>query len=285
MKEIAMTTVAVLGAGALGGAMAVRLAEGGYDVRLWNRTASRAEDVAAGSDKVTAAPTVAEAAAEADVVLTVLRDGPAVASIAEEMLQAMRPEAIWAQVSTVGPVMAQSLRESAASHGIGFLDAPVSGSTPQASQGALLWLVSGQDNAVGIARPVLERLGKEVRVVGGDLEASALKLAVNTWLAASTVAIADVLKVCDALGVSHEEMVTTLQATPLAMPFAFAKIDLMEKREYPAGFAVDLALKDVDLTLADGKLDLPFLEAVQERLKAAISAGHGRDDVAAVYEG
>jgi 3-hydroxyisobutyrate dehydrogenase len=68
------------------------------------------------------------------------------------------------------------------------------------------------------------------------------------------------------------------------MPYAFAKIDLIEKRQYPLGFAVDLALKDVDLTLENAKLKLPFVEAVRERLKATVDAGHGREDVAAVYE-
>lgn len=161
----------------------------------------------------------------------------------------MNSDAIWVQVGTVGPVDAHKLRDTAANHGITFLDAPVSGSTPQAQQGALLWLVSGQAAAVNIARPVLERLGKEISLVGAGLEASALKLALNTWLAASAVAIADVLKVCDTLEVPHETLVRTLQTTPLASPFAFAKIDLMEKQQYPAGFAVDLALKDIELDL------------------------------------
>lgn len=279
-----MTTVAVLGAGALGAAIATRLGEGGFDVCLWNRTAARAESVAAETDRVVAAGTIATAVADADVVLTVLRDGPAVAAVAEEMLAAMRPDAVWVQVSTVGPAEARKLRDTAAAHGIAFLDAPVSGSTPQAQQGALVWLVAGPEAPVNLARPVLERLGKEIKVVGAEVEGSALKLALNTWLAASAVGIADVLKVCDALDLPHETLVNTLQATPLAMPYAFAKIDLIEKRQYPLGFAVDLALKDVDLTLENAKLKLPFVEAVRERLKATVDAGHGREDVAAVYE-
>jgi 3-hydroxyisobutyrate dehydrogenase len=264
--------------------MATRLAEGGFDVCLWNRTAARAEEVAAESGRVVAARTVAVAVADADVVLTVLRDGPAVAAVAEQMLPAMNSDAVWVQVSTVGPVDAHTLQNAAASHGITLLDAPVSGSTPQAQQGALLWLVSGQAAAVNIARPVLERLGKEISVVGAGLEATTLKLALNTWLAASTVAIADVLKVCDTLEVPHETLVRTLHSTPLAMPFAFAKIELMEKQQYPTGFAVDLALKDIELTLQNAKLRLPFLEAVRDRLTSTVRAGHGRDDVAAVYE-
>jgi 3-hydroxyisobutyrate dehydrogenase len=279
-----VTNVAVLGAGALGAAIAARLSEDGFDVRLWNRTLARAERVAAESDRVVVAGTAAAAVEDADVVLTVLRDGSAVAAVAEEMLPAMRSAAVWVQVSTVGPAAARKLRDAALSRGIPFLDAPVSGSTSQAHQGALVWMVAGPEAAVNVARPVLEGLGQEIEVVGAAEEASALKLAINTWLASSAVAIADVLKVCDALDLPHETLVSTLQAGPLAMPYAFAKIDLMEKRQYPLGFAVDLALKDVDLTLENAKLKLPFVEAVRERLKSTVDAGHGREDVAAVYE-
>jgi 3-hydroxyisobutyrate dehydrogenase len=279
-----VTTTAVLGAGALGAAMAARLSEAGCDVYLWNRTPARAEEVAGEADRVIAAATIPAAVADADVVLTVLRDGPAVAGVAEEMLPAMRSDAVWVQVSTVGPAHAQTLREASASQGIAFLDAPVSGSTAQVQQRSLVWLVAGEEAAVDIARPVLEMLGKEIQVVGTGAEASSLKLAINTWLAASAVAAADVLKVCEALEVPHETLVRTLKATPLAMPYAFAKIDLMEKRQYPLGFAVDLALKDVDLTLESAKLELPFVEAVRQRLKSTVETGHGREDVAAVYE-
>jgi 3-hydroxyisobutyrate dehydrogenase len=279
-----VTNVAVLGAGALGAAIAARLSEDGFDVRLWNRTLARAERVAAESDRVVVAGTAAAAVEDADVVLTVLRDGTAVAAVAEEMLPAMRPAAVWVQVSTVGPAAARKLRDAALSRGISFLDAPVSGSTSQARQGALVWMVAGPAAAVNVARPVLEGLGQEIEVVGAAEEASALKLAINTWLASSAVAIADVLKVCDALDLPHETLVNTLQAGPLAMPYALAKIDLMEKRQYPLGFAVDLALKDVGLTLENTKLELPFVEAVRERLQSTVDAGHGREDVAAVYE-
>jgi 3-hydroxyisobutyrate dehydrogenase len=254
------------------------------NIRLWNRTRDRAEKVAAGTGRVIVAATIPVAVADADVVLTVLRDGTAVVAVADELLSAMRPDAVWVQVSTVGPADAHRLRDAAIRHGISFLDAPVSGSTAQALQGSMVWLVAGPEPTIGVVRPVLERLGTEITVVGAAEEASALKLVINTWLSASAVAIADVLKVCDALEVPHETLVRTLKATPLAMPFAFAKIDLMEQRHYPVGFAVDLALKDVDLTLEDAQLELPFLEAVRERLKSTVDAGHGREDLAAVYE-
>jgi 3-hydroxyisobutyrate dehydrogenase len=78
--------------------------------------------------------------------------------------------------------------------------------------------------------------------------------------------------VCDGLDIPHETLVRTLQATPLGMPYAFSKIQLMEKHQYPAGFAVDVALKDLELTLQTAKLRLPFLEAVRERLKATVRA-------------
>lgn len=279
-----MTTVAVLGAGALGSAMAARLGQDGFKVRLWNRTAAKAEEAAAAAVGVEAAGTVAAAVADAAVVLTVLRDGHVVRDVAVELLPAMAEGSVWVQASTVGTEAAHRLRELADDHGVAFLDAPVSGSTPQAQQGALVWLVAGEESVLTQVRPVLDCLGSAVQHVGAASEGSALKLAINTWLASSAVGIANVLGVCDALGVPHATLVDALKAGSLSMPYAFAKIAAADAGEYPAGFPLELALKDVDLTIADAKATGPFVQALRDRLQAGVDAGHGREDVAAVYE-
>jgi 3-hydroxyisobutyrate dehydrogenase len=112
-----------------------------------------------------------------------------VAAVAEEMLPAMRPAAVWVQVSTVGPAAARQLRDAAASHGISFLDAPVSGSTSQAHQGALVWMVAGPEAAVNVARPSWRAWARKSRSSALP-RSQRLKLAINIWLASSTAAIA-----------------------------------------------------------------------------------------------
>jgi 3-hydroxyisobutyrate dehydrogenase len=273
--------VAVLGAGALGAAMAIRLGETDHDVRLWNRTVERAQAVADEAVGVTAVTQAGDAASGASVLLTVLRDGEAVAQVMGQAITRMDPDAVWVQASTVGPLSASSLADLAHHHGIAYLDAPVSGSTTPARSGKLVWLVAGDDRALRRAQPVLGDLGSSVLHVGTGVEGSSLKLAVNAWMTAATVAMSDVLGMCDGLGIGHDSFVDALEAGPLAMSYALQKLQLMDERSYEPGFTVELALKDIDLARASVALS-PLLQAVRDRLARTVADGHGTDDLAAV---
>jgi 3-hydroxyisobutyrate dehydrogenase len=272
---------AVLGAGALGAAMAARLGESGHEVRLWNRTEERASAAAAQARGVTAVSAVTEAVSGASAVITVLRDGDAVAEVMADALAGVDSSAVWIQASTVGPRSAAALADMARGHGVAYLDAPVSGSTTPAREGKLVWLVAGEDAALSRARPVLDALGSTVLHVGTGVEGSSLKLAVNAWMTAATVAMSDVLALCDALGIDHTTFVRALEAGPLAMPYELQKVSSMDAGAYTAGFAVQLALKDIDLA-AELAAPTPLLQVVHDRLERAVAAGHGSDDLAAV---
>ena len=272
---------AVVGAGALGAAMAARLGESGHEVRLWNRTEERARAAAAQARGVTAVGAATEAVSGASVVITVLRDGDAVAEVMADAIAGVDKGAVWIQASTVGPRSAHALADLARDHGVAYLDAPVSGSTTPAREGKLVWLVAGEDVALSRARPVLDALGSSVLHVGPGVEGSSLKLAVNAWMTAATVAMSDVLALCDALGIDHATFVTALEAGPLAMPYELQKVSSMDAGTYTAGFAVQLALKDINLA-AELAAPSPLLQVVHDRLERAVAAGHGSDDLAAV---
>jgi 3-hydroxyisobutyrate dehydrogenase len=185
------------------------------------------------------------------------------------------------QASTVGPESARALSELADAHKVAYLDAPVSGSTGPARTGRLIWLVSGRQDALDLAGPTLKQLGTAVEHLGTGVEGSAVKIAVNAWMTATTVAMSDVLSLCDALGISHTLLAEALAAGPLAMPYAQQKATAMDEHSYTAGFAIELARKDLALA-ADAHPMSPLLQAVQERLDRAIADGHGHDDLAAV---
>jgi 3-hydroxyisobutyrate dehydrogenase len=272
---------AVLGAGALGAAMAARLGQMGQEVRLWNRTAERARVAASQARDVTAVASAGDAVSGAEAVITVLRDGDAVAEVMADAIASVERGAVWIQASTVGPHSAGALADLARAHGLAYLDAPVSGSTTPARDGKLVWLVAGDDAALSRARPWLEALGSSVLHVGTGVEGSALKLAVNAWMTAATVAMSDVLALCDALGIDHAMFVTALEAGPLAMPYELQKVSSMDAGAYTAGFAVALALKDINLA-AELAAPSPLLGVVRDRLERAVAAGHGSDDLAAV---
>ncbi|HEY3926535.1 MAG TPA: NAD(P)-dependent oxidoreductase [Acidothermaceae bacterium] len=274
-------TVAVLGAGALGAAIAARLAEVGHQVNLWDRTPERAVAVAATSGGMTAVDEVTDAVRDVAMVLTLLRDGAAVTEVMGTAIEAMNADAVWVQASTIGPESARALAELAAKHTVAYLDAPVSGSTGPARNGKLVWLVAGRQDAFERAEPTLRQLGSAVEHLGTGVEGSAIKLAVNAWMTAATVAMSDVLSLCDALGIDHKVFVKVLEDGPLAMPYALQKAAAMDARAYEPGFSIELARKD--LTLAAQELQpSPLLRAVEERMDQAIADGHGHDDVAAV---
>jgi 3-hydroxyisobutyrate dehydrogenase len=272
--------VTILGSGNMGAAMAARLVDTGHHVTTWDRNAERAQQL---SDiGVTAAATIRSAVTDARIVITMVTNGEAVHAIAEQMLTAMRPDAVWVQASTVGADWADRLRALAVAHRRTMLDAPVSGSTGPARIGTLSWLVAGPNTAVDGARPVLDALGERVIVVGTGQEASRLKLLVNTWMTAATVAMADVLAACHRLAIPRSALLDVIGTGPLAMPYALQKAQLMTDREFTAGFPIELALKDIRLIKQAEGTQTPLVRAVENRLQRAVDAGHARDDVAAI---
>lgn len=276
-------TVTVLGLGALGRAMAVRLDSEGFGVAAWNRSPLRAAATVAERPGITVHERIADAVRGADVVLTVVRDEAAVAAITTDMLPHLAPGAVWVQASTVGPAAARRLAARAAEADVAYLDAPVSGSTAPARAGRLIWLVSGEADAALRARPVLDALGT-VKVVGsGGHEASAAKLVVNAWLASAVAAASDAYALADHLGVDHATLRDVLGAGALAMPYALQKMEAMDAEQLEPGFAVNLALKDLRLAASDGSYQSLLFDAVTRRFAAADAAGLGDLDVAALH--
>jgi 3-hydroxyisobutyrate dehydrogenase len=271
--------VTILGAGRMGSSMAARLADTGHSVTIWNRDPDHARSLGNG---VKAVADAASAVADASVVVTMVTDGKAVAAVAESMLPGMPADAVWVQASTVGAEWADKLRAVADAHGRMMLDAPVSGSTGPARNGKLSWLVAGPSAAVEAARPVLDALGERVLVVGAGQEASRLKLVVNAWMTAATVAMADALAACDRLDLPRSALLEVLADGPLGMPYALQKAQLMTDGNFTAGFPVELALKDIRLIEQAEGLQPPLVHTLEERLQRAVEAGHARDDVAAV---
>jgi 3-hydroxyisobutyrate dehydrogenase len=272
--------VTILGAGGMGSAMAERLSETGHTVTIWDRNPDHVR--CASRVGAMAAADAASAVGDAAVVITMVTNGEAVHAVAEQMLPAMRPDAVWVQASTVGADWADRLSALAESKGRTMLDAPVSGSRGPARNGTLSWLVAGPATAVETARPVLESLGERVLVVGTGQQANRLKLVVNSWMTAATVAMADSLAACDRLGIARSSLIEVLDGGPLAMPYALQKAQLMTDGDFTAGFPVELALKDIRLAEQAEGHQPPLVHAVEERLQRAVDAGHARDDVAAL---
>jgi 3-hydroxyisobutyrate dehydrogenase len=270
----------------MGGPIARNLLAAGFPVTVWNRTESRAALLAEDGAAVAASPLVA--ASGATVVLTMLTDGAATAATMDGeqgALAAMRHGSIWIQMGTVGLSWTDRLAELAAAHEIGFVDAPVSGSTGPAEEGELVILASGTEETRERVEPVFDAIGRHTFWLGRAGSGSRMKLALNNWLAASTEALAETLSLSDALGLDPTDFVDVFADTPLASPYAMAKGRSMVAGDFAPGFPLRHAFKDTALALSAARdlgLELPVTRALEGRWRDAIAHGHGDEDLSAI---
>jgi 3-hydroxyisobutyrate dehydrogenase len=277
--------VAVLGVGSMGHGMAMSALRAGIPTVVWNR-ASDATNVLAelGAD---VAPTAGEAAAAAGIVVTMVTNADAVVSVAidQGMLRALRPGAIWAQMSTIGVTGTEqiaTLLERERSD-VALVDAPVSGSKEPAEQGNLTIFASGPDDARSRVTPLFDALGQRTVWVGPVGAGSRLKLVNNTLLAFTAEGLASSIAVAHRLGLETATVIDALDGGPLMSPWESAKLQRIVNDDYSPQFALALALKDVRLALeeVDPKQFDAYGSLAREWERAA-ERGFGDQDVTAV---
>ena len=241
-----MTTVAVLGTGRMGAAMAQRLAASGFDLAVWDRTTAKAQALNVGR----VAPTPAEAIRDADIVISSLTNAAAVRDVYVGPRGAFETRAgtekLFVEMSTAGPESIDDLSQVARIRGLRLLEAPVLGSVPAVESGTLAVLVGGSPQDLARARPVLERLG-EIHYVGGFGSAARLKLVANTMLGITTAAAAELLAAGTAAGLDREQVFWALVRFVPALKAREA--GFMRGRHEPTMFAVHDLVKDLGLAL------------------------------------
>ncbi|MFI2189800.1 NAD(P)-dependent oxidoreductase [Streptomyces sioyaensis] len=280
-------SVAVLGTGIMGAAMARNLARAGLDVRAWNRTRARVEPLAA--DGIRVAGTPAEAVDGADVVLTMLLDGPAVLDALHQAAPALPPGALWLQMSTVGPEGLAPLARFAGEHGLRFVDAPVLGTKDPAEKGQLTILAAGPQDVRERAGRIFGVVGSRTQWVGADAAdgaASRLKLVVNTWVLTVISGTGETLALAEGLGVDARDFLAAIAGGALDLPYLRLKSELILSENYPASFTVSAARKDARLiteAARDAGVHMDLVAAAAERFRRAEQQGHGDEDAAAAY--
>ncbi|WP_343997240.1 NAD(P)-dependent oxidoreductase [Streptomyces thermocarboxydovorans] len=281
-------TVSVLGTGIMGAAMARNIARANYHLRVWNRTRAKAEPLAA--DGALVADTPAEAVDSADVVLTMLHDGPVTLETMRAAAPALRPSTVWAQSATAGLDGVAELAAFAREHGLLFYDAPVLGTRGPAEAGELTVIAAGPVQGRDTVTAVFDAVGSRTVWTGEDgAEASAtrLKLVTNSWVLAATAATGEALALARALGVHPGDFLDLIAGGPLDMPYLHAKAGLLIGGELsPAQFAVTTAAKDARLIVQAGEqhgVRLDVAAASAARMERAAALGHGDEDMTAAY--
>ncbi|HEY0395681.1 MAG TPA: NAD(P)-dependent oxidoreductase [Candidatus Elarobacter sp.] len=283
-----MTTesIALLGTGTMGSAFARRLLGSRMPVRVWDVSHGAAARLAGAGAEV--ADTPEDAVRDAAVVITMV---PTIASIQDTMprtLPAMRPGAIWLQMSTIGVEGTERAIALAREHrpDVVFVDAPVSGSKAPAEEGSLLILASGPPAALHALAPIFAVLGRKTMHWDDAGTGSRMKLVLNTWLAVLGEGIAETAALAQSLRVSLDDVSACLSSTALNAPWALAKLDKIERYAFDPDFSLALATKDLHLALdgaARGHQRLPLAESIRVQWDGALAAGLGNRDVAGAY--
>jgi 3-hydroxyisobutyrate dehydrogenase-like beta-hydroxyacid dehydrogenase len=243
-------TVALLGTGRMGSAMAERLAGQGVTVVLYNRSPERAVALAERIGAAVAA-TPADAAARADVVISMVADDAAVRELFDApdgVAAGIRAGSVAVDMSTVLPDTIRAVAPAVRAAGAGILDAPVSGSVASALTGELTIMVGGEAADLELARPVLDRLARRVFHLGGLGTGAVMKLAVNTLIFGLNGAVAEGLVLAERNGIDRALAYDVLAASAAGAPMVgYKRAAFVDPDGTPVAFSLALADKDLRL--------------------------------------
>jgi 3-hydroxyisobutyrate dehydrogenase-like beta-hydroxyacid dehydrogenase len=282
-----MASIGFIGLGAMGGRLAGRLLAAGYEVHGHNRTKSKAAELIANG--LIWQETPREVASAADVTISMVSDDAALEQIcfgSDGILAGLSAGKLYADMSTVSPDASAELAARVSELGAKMLDAPVSGSVPQADSGTLTIMVGGEPGAFAVAEPILAVLGSKVVHVGGNGKGLLLKLAINISLAAQLVAFSEGLVLAERGGIEAKLAAEVMAESPIGSPMLKARVPLILDLPEQAWFDVELLHKDVRLALRAAQQSrtlLPSAHVADAILGTAGLLGYAHRDVAAVH--
>ncbi len=282
--------IAFLGLGIMGRPMATNLAAAGIEVVAWNRTAERAEQLAAEQAGVSVAASPEEAARAAGAAITMVPDVPEVEAVllgTGGAADGLGPGGLAIDMSTISPTASRSIGLRLGERGIAFVDAPVTGSRTRAEDATLTIMAGGSDEAFARARPYLEAMGKLVLHVGPQGHGSMVKLINNTMAAANAAALAESIALGRAAGLDLEKTLQVAASGSGDSAMLALKSGPMLSADYDPLFKLEHMLKDVRHLIDESEaLGVePTLARAAEALYAeAERRGLGERDFAAVAE-
>ena len=281
-----MKRIGIIGVGLLGSAVASRLLKAKFEVKGYD---TRPEQVMAlQSQGLIAAGSVADAAAEADAVFTIL---PSLESVKAAilgpggLLETAPRSTTLIQMSTISPELTRSLAKAALADGLGFLDSPMSGTSAMVEGGDCAIFVAGDPARVDACRPIFDAIAKKTHYVGDVGMASLAKLATNLLVGLNTAALAEALVLGMKGGLAPAALLDILKESAAASKMVDVRGPLMVSHRFDAQMKVDLFLKDFKLMLEEGQrlgAALPLTSVTQQLATATAAAGRGEEDLAAI---
>ena len=280
--------VGFIGLGAMGSAMAANLVKAGHQVQAWNRSGNP------GIDGLTMVAGPADAF-QADVVLTMLSDDPAIREVLLDagalqagVLQTARGGLVHVVTSTISVGFAGELAAAHEGVGIGYVSAPVLGRPDAAREAQLHILAAGKRQAVDKVRPLLEVLGRKVWDMGETpTQANAAKIAANMMITMAIEAMAEAVALTEANGLPRGAFFELILGTLFGSRSYQIYSANIAGGHYEPGFKARLGLKDLRLATAAAEAAgkrLPMLDAVRGRMAETVDAGMGEKDWSAMAD-
>jgi 3-hydroxyisobutyrate dehydrogenase len=282
--------IAILGSGIMGAPMARNLAKAGHEVRAWNRTVEKARPLEA--DGIHVFGDAREAVRGVEVVVTMLTDGDAVRAVLDDTgggaLLAMDDGAVLCQMSTIGIAALEQVALLCERRGVPLVDAPVLGTRQPAEEGKLVVLASGPRDAVQRCTPIFEAVGAKTIDCGDTGGGTRLKLVANHWLLVLVDGVAETIQLAEGLDADPAKFLDAIRGGPLDSAYADVKgKQMLEHAFVPPSFPLKHAGKDGRLVLeADERhaIGLELMPVIERRIERAVKAGHGDEDLAAIFE-
>jgi 3-hydroxyisobutyrate dehydrogenase-like beta-hydroxyacid dehydrogenase len=281
--------VAFLGLGTMGGPMAANIARAGFPTTVWNRSPGKSDT--AEQAGATVASSASDAVSGASVVVTMLAGD----DVLEDLLfgsggvaDALSDGATLIEMSTTSPDFVRDAAKRLGDRGVRVVDSPVFGSSEPAASGDLWAVVGADENDLLRVRPVLDAMAGTVWHLGGVGTGSQMKVCGNLVVTGMLSLLAESLTLGQAGGLDRRQMIEVLGSIDFQSPLFGAKGGQMVDEDWEPGFALKHVLKDIGLAQASGNnLGVPLrtVAGVREDFAAAVDAGHGDDDVAAVVLG
>jgi 3-hydroxyisobutyrate dehydrogenase-like beta-hydroxyacid dehydrogenase len=283
-----MSTVGVVGLGAMGSRIAGRLLAAGLRVHGTNRTPAKAQPLI--ERGLRWEPTPREVAAAADIVISMVSDDAALEAIAtgpDGILAGLTPGKVYVDMSTVSPPASMELAERVSALGARMLDAPVSGSVPQARSGTLTIMAGGDEDAFRRAEPLLQHLSLTVALVGDNGSGLLLKLAINISLVVQTLAFSEGLLLAERGGIDPGLVAEVMRASAIGSPLLRASVPLLLDLSERAWFDVEMMHKDIRLAREAAQrlgVPLPVAATADGMLAEARTLGYRGHDIAVLHE-
>jgi 3-hydroxyisobutyrate dehydrogenase len=280
--------VAFLGLGLMGGGMAHRLAAAGFPISVYNRNPAKAGPLEAAG--AIARPTARAAAEGADFVVSMVADDAAAREVwlgEQGALAGVARGALILESSTVSLGWIRELASEAAARGCDCLDAPVTGSRPQAAAGQLNFLVGGSAANVGRARPLFEAMGKSVTHLGPVGSGALVKLINNFACGVQIASIAEALAMLERFDIDRDKALEVLTNGAPGSPLVKVVSGRMAASDYTPNFLLRLIAKDLTYALSEAAqrgLALKTAQAALGLFQDGIAAGFGDRDMASVIE-